>query len=84
MMLRTFGGKMRLIIDVPALLGKIISVCVASRDNEAYAPSGMVQRLDQFLDLPHLNVLFGNIGRVATHGQSKTGRRRRGDGGEKR
>jgi hypothetical protein len=59
---------MRLIIEVPALERdqdeRIAHKETAVKMGE---PSGSIEAFDQFLDLPHLNVLFGDILRL-THG----------------
>jgi hypothetical protein len=59
----TFGGMIKLIMDVPALeapAGTIsgVTIEVVIRWN---IPSRRVQALDELLDFPHLNVLFCDV-----------------------
>ena len=56
----TFGGIMRLIMEVPALE----SPMTFSRKilgKKKLVPSGRVEALDEFFDLPHLNILLRSV-----------------------
>jgi len=50
---------MRLIIEVPALQDQSrFNIVVGHRMRGRCAPTSRVKALDEFLDFPHLNVLF--------------------------
>ena len=59
----TFGGMIKLIMDVPALGTRARTMSGATIDVviRCHIPSGRVQALDELLDFPHLNVLFCHV-----------------------
>lgn len=59
----TFGGMIKLIMDVPALEGRGGTISGATREVAMRwrIPSRRVQALDELLNFPHLNVLFGDV-----------------------
>ena len=59
----TFGGMIKLIMDVPALGTRARTMSGATIDAviRCHIPSGRVQALDELLDFPHLNVLFCHV-----------------------
>ena len=59
---RTFGGMIRLIMEVPALQGKRRSMSAETiSEKKSVVPSGRIKTLDELLDLPHLNILLRNV-----------------------
>lgn len=58
----TLGGMIRLIMEVPALENTFLSDWRFALRNNCTVPSGRVKRLDEFLDLPHLDILLRNVG----------------------
>ena len=59
---RTFGGMIRLIMEVPALTMNFVNQePEVKRKFISNAPSGCVKALDELLDLPHLNILLSLI-----------------------
>ena len=59
----TFGGMIKLIMDVPALEERAhtISNAMMKVGIRLHIPPRRVQALDELLDFPHLNVLFCNV-----------------------
>ena len=55
----TFGGMIRLIMEVPALRERKFDE--VARSEKKVLPSGSIKALDELLDLPHLYVLLRNV-----------------------